>query len=143
MTFIADGDAFTYRIGGDELEPGLIAMGWLDPAIPYGQGDVPAEFVDGLRSICRHPLRMTRGRHPCYFCPAAHGASILTWVRHEAGDYVVGHAEIRVRGASGTRYAAPDLVIHYVEAHGYRPSDDFIAGVLAASTPQRLPQAGG
>jgi hypothetical protein len=33
----------------------------------------------------------------------------------------VGGAEIRVTGRDGIRYAAPDMIIHYVEAHGYRP----------------------
>jgi hypothetical protein len=36
-----------------------------------------------------------------------------------------------VRDASGTYYAAPNMIIHYVEEHGYRPRDDFIQGVLA------------
>ncbi len=51
-------------------------------------------------------------------------------VQSPLGEFVVGSAEIRVQGPRGDRYAAPDMIIHYVEAHGYRPPDDFVAGVL-------------
>jgi hypothetical protein len=52
-------------------------------------------------------------------------------VSSEGGEFVVGGAEIRVEGATGTRYASPDMIIHYVEEHGYRPPDDFIQGVFS------------
>lgn len=47
-----------------------------------------------------------------------------------AGDCVVGGAEIRVTGADGTVYATPDMIIHYVERHQYKPPDQFIAAVM-------------
>ena len=40
--------------------------------------------------------------------------------------------EIRVRGDERTVYAAPTLIVHYVEAHRYRPPEEFIAAVLNA-----------
>jgi hypothetical protein len=46
------------------------------------------------------------------------------------GGFLVGSAEIRVDGLSGQRYASPDMIIHYVEEHGYAPPADFVEGVL-------------
>lgn len=40
---------------------------------------------------------------------------------------------MRVMG-SGVAYAAPELVAHYVEAHGYLPPADFIEAVLSSDT---------
>jgi hypothetical protein len=37
----------------------------------------------------------------------------------------LGSAEIRVQGADGTLYAAPNLVIHYMTAHHYCPPEEF------------------
>jgi hypothetical protein len=45
-----------------------------------------------------------------------------------------GSAEIRVVGV-GRVYAAPDLIGHYVEAHGYCPPEEFIAAVLGGPEP--------
>jgi hypothetical protein len=44
----------------------------------------------------------------------------------------MGNGEIRVPGLSGVVYVAPVLVAHYVEAHNYRPPDEFIQAVLSA-----------
>lgn len=53
-----------------------------------------------------------------------------TFVSGPSGEFVVGHAEIRVQGPSGRRYASPDMIIHYVQEHGYQPPQDFIDGVM-------------
>jgi hypothetical protein len=45
----------------------------------------------------------------------------------------LGSAEIRVPGSGGRIYAAPDLIYHYVEAHGYRPPDEFVEAVMATA----------
>ena len=76
-----------------------------------------------------------RGRHRCGFYPRSEGDwwSAPIWVRGDDGDFVVGGAEIRVRGTTGIVRAAPDMILHYVEAHGYRPPDDFIEAVTAST----------
>jgi hypothetical protein len=133
MTYVPDGDAFT-RAFGEQLEPGLVAVGWLDAGFPYDRGKVPAEFIDRLREKCRNGINRTRGLYRCTLCPRpsqpGHGPPLTTTVHSPSGDFVVGSAEIRVEGSSGTRYASPDMIIHYVEAHGYLPPEDYIDGVL-------------
>jgi hypothetical protein len=39
-------------------------------------------------------------------------------------------AEIRVASTSGVTYAAPVLILHYVEAHKYLPPAAFVATVI-------------
>ena len=42
-------------------------------------------------------------------------------------------AEIRVRGKR-CWYAAPTLVLHYVEKHEYQPPDEFVRAVMRTSS---------
>lgn len=43
--------------------------------------------------------------------------------------HLLGSAEIRVTGASGRVYAAPDLIVHYIKDIGYLPPEEFIQAV--------------
>ncbi|MEU3075515.1 hypothetical protein [Streptomyces laurentii] len=61
-----------------------------------------------------------RGFHVCNLCLRARSGAPR------------GNGEIRVPGESGITYAAPDLITHYVAAHGYRPPQVFVDAVLAA-----------
>lgn len=73
-----------------------------------------------------------RGWHACPLCPRSAGTDPVPYplvISDPRGDFPVGHGEIRVLGPSGRRYAAPEMIIHYVEEHGYRPPQDFVDGV--------------
>jgi hypothetical protein len=94
----------------------LVAIGWLAADHTYVRGNVPTEFMSRLMLLCRDPIRRTRGFHVCPFCGAARG-----------------NGEIHVRSAHGTTYAAPSLIGHYVEAHHYRPPNEFITAVNSLS----------
>jgi hypothetical protein len=132
MVYIADGAAFTNPYGG-RREPNCLAIGWLAAGERFPRGDPPEGFLDRLTMLCRMPINLTRGLHRCPFCPAADAAYRTggAWVRTPAGDFVTGHGEIRATAADGRRYAAPEMIAHYVQSHTYLPADDFIATVLA------------
>jgi hypothetical protein len=134
VSYAPDGEPFTLAFGC-EAESDLIAVGWLDAGFPFQQGEVPSAFIDRLREKCRDDwVNRTRGLHRCTLCPEPPKDVLLpqkTTVWSEGGDFVVGGAEIRIEGPSGTRYASPDMIIHYVEEHGYCPPDDFIQGVTS------------
>jgi hypothetical protein len=100
----------------------------------FSTGECNRDFVARLNDQCRDGVNRTRGLYRCSLCSAsAFGGA---WppesnrVVSPAGDYVVGGAEIRVTGADDTVYAAPDMIIHYVERHQYKPPEQFIAAVL-------------
>lgn len=48
---------------------------------------------------------------------------------------MLGSAEIWVPGREGCIYAAPTLIVHYVEAHEYLPPPEFIEAVLRDPPP--------
>lgn len=131
MTYLPDGAPFHIE-GHPAPPPGVteISVGWLEAGHAVPRGAVPAEFVDELRRLCSAGIYRTRGFHLCQFCPRQSWPPKPTFVAFEDREYLVGSAEIRVDG-DGVRYAAPDMIIHYVDAHGYKPPDGFVAAVLA------------
>lgn len=105
-------------------QPPVLNVGWLDVEHPYPVGPLPEGFLDRLAAFgeAAHRVNQTRGMYLCGLCdPPA--------LLDQAGS-----AEIRVVG-DGCVYAAPDLIGHYVEAHGYCPPEAFIAAVLAGPAP--------
>jgi hypothetical protein len=48
----------------------------------------------------------------------------------EDGEFIVGGAEIRVAAPSGVIFAGPDMIIHYVMVHGYKPPEKFPDALL-------------
>jgi hypothetical protein len=115
MTFFEDLTPYTYFHPEDE-PPGTVNIGWLDREHPFRTGRTSAGFRTKLEGLCRRRVKQTRGFLPCYFCKGSNRPH--------------GSAEMRVAGV-GKVYAAPELVHHYVVAHGYKPPDEFIAAVLA------------
>ncbi|HEX8632371.1 MAG TPA: hypothetical protein VF755_29790 [Catenuloplanes sp.] len=110
----------------------LLAVGWLDPAHRFPAGPVPDGFEARLARLCATAtVARTRGIHPCRLPPCT-GARVWPPLSIEVDGRAVhlGGAEIRVGFGTGTWFAAPDLVCHYVTAHGYRPPDEFVAAVL-------------
>jgi hypothetical protein len=99
----------------------VLNVGWLDEKHPYQTGRVDSVVVDKLRWLAReHAVRRTRGLHQCPFC---------AYKGHEPNvNRPLGMAEVWVPRAGGF-FAAPELVIHYIQAHGYCPPDAFLNAV--------------
>src|SRR5512143_347802 len=131
MTFFEDGTEYDYNPG----EGPAVNVGWLDEDHAFPTGSVPPAFVEALSELCRAGVLPMRGVHFCNLCVPrrerrSYADLVPTVVRSAAGDYHVGNAEIRVPRAGGIPYAAPNMVIHYVVVHGYRPPDAFVEAVL-------------
>ncbi len=98
-------------------------VGWLEKGHLFPSGVLPAAAVERLRQLVEFgATNATRGMHFCDICPAAND---------DSGAW--GHAEIRVVGADGTRYAAPTLIHHYVAVHSYRPPQPFLDALMRAA----------
>ncbi|KUL28546.1 DUF7919 family protein [Actinoplanes awajinensis] len=96
----------------------MLTVGWLGPE--YGvQGGTDAPLtageLDQLRTRSRRIVSLCLGWHTCEFCLAADGN----------GEY---HYYL----PDGRIYAAPMMIVHYAEQHGYRPPPD----LLEAPPPQ-------
>lgn len=101
------------------------AIGWLSADQPFTTGDVPTEFPRRLRIFCENSAECGKelswpfamGVHECELC----------------GEFWSG-GNIGVP-AGELLFVAPEMVAHYVDRHGYRPPEDFIAAVLACPLP--------
>jgi hypothetical protein len=98
------------------------AAGWLGRR--YGvQGADAAPMtgteVERLRAASRRLGNVTLGWHDCDFCGTFEG-----------------NGEHRYYLPDGEIYAAPMMILHYVEEHGYRPPRELREGLQAAAQPQ-------
>jgi len=151
--------------------PEPLAIGWLDREHAFERGPTSEEFRAKLFELCKIPARVTRGFHTCQFCPPppffplpeithhyVPGRGMLITpeyqeavsrqtrqrTRESRNGCVLnlGSAEIRVKGANGVVYGAPNLVYHYVVAHDYLPPAAFIDAVCRWSPPEGTQDAG-
>lgn len=108
-------------LGQPASSPRTLNVGWLERGRPFPSGAVsPAAAMRLLDLVELAPTNATRGLH---FCDRCDGAAF-------GSSHPRGHAEIRVVGADGTRYAAPTLIHHYVTVHAYRPPPEFIDALM-------------
>ena len=125
MTYFEDLTPYSYI---QENKEKLLNVGWLDSRYEYRKGSVSGDFIEKLAwLIVNAAANRTPGIHQCSLCPPmAFGYHIINL---ENEKHLLGSAEIHVKGSEAA-YAAPDLLIHYVLDHEYRPPNDFISGVL-------------
>jgi hypothetical protein len=119
----------------DYFDPGwadyLLAVGWLERGHDYRKGTPSTAFVEKLTQLLQGPWQPVAffGFELCGFCEPvitgyANGLPTMS-VKHQA------------RGGNNLfvpddklLYVAPELVKHYIEAHGYSPPDEFCAAVM-------------
>ncbi|HXF13217.1 MAG TPA: hypothetical protein VN517_08680 [Terriglobales bacterium] len=124
MAYIPDLEPYTYHPDQrKQPDPKLLAIGWLDPSVPYRKGTVEQEVVKALVELKRRPVNLTRGFHMCPYCK--YDAPVNPFVYPNRR----GNGEIRVSGESGIVYASPVLICHYIEEHEYLPPMQFLAAV--------------
>ena len=122
MSFFPDLGQITPVAWGEHVR----AVGWLHPDHPFPQGEVPAEFVTRLKKYVAQSGASAEalyfgafmGFHTCELCGRSHGVRNFGVL----GDDVL--------------FVAPEMVVHYVEEHGYCPPAEFIASVLRSPLPE-------
>lgn len=124
--------------------PGVLAVGWLQRGHEYARGRAPTDFLPSLRKCFRHAVvNRMRGWHECDLCwtsdcPTHVVGSVRipgtgqreATVDDEGSRVPLGAAELWLPG-DGVIFAAPDLLLHYVERHDYLPPGPFIDAVLS------------
>jgi hypothetical protein len=105
-------DLTPYDYGITEYEDAL-NIGWLEMGHEFSSGDFPEkqELIRKLRA--KKIENKYRGFHSCDFCP----------------KWEIGNGEYVVQW-NGKTYAAPRMVVHYIEAHNYKPPQIFIDAVI-------------
>ena len=115
MTWFADEAICDYfPIAGNSS---LRAIGWLEAGHSYRNGTIRREVYSRLVELLKDPWEPVAcaGPHDCSLCafePEAKGAKNL---------FVPG---------KGFLYVCPELIAHYINAHGYAPSEEFCEAVL-------------
>jgi hypothetical protein len=114
----------------------VLNVGWLDAFHPFNVGDVSSCFLSTLCALAAemHPdvdIHVNRMRciHPCNLC----GEENLPMKDYRGRQYNLGMSEICIPG-DGLWYAAPSMVLHYIEVHRYSPPTGFIAAVERMKT---------
>jgi hypothetical protein len=102
-------------------------VGWLSRAHSFPTSAPAPELVEALHRCCFRAERFAMGIHNCDIC--GQRASHACVADRRVG---IGTGEIHIE-EGGVCYAAPTLIVHYVEAHSYLPPAPFISGVLATA----------
>jgi hypothetical protein len=128
MTYFADLAPFIYlgRSAGD-----VRGVGWLEGDHDFVCGDVPPGVVTALEQLFLHAWQpvTAAGWHDCSLCGRKESDGPLT--REIGGTrHLMGVANLLVP-AGDVIYAAPSLIIHYIEDHRYRPPDAFLEALAA------------
>lgn len=135
MSYFPDGSPYTFSEGESEA----VNVGWLDAEHEFPTEEPSDAFVLALARLCRRSVNRTRGYHRCQLCPPSHAESRPSPTRAKDGEeeFLLGDAEVRVRASNGAVYAAPNLIVHYVAEHKYRPPAALLGAVLdEASLPE-------
>lgn len=105
----------------------MLNVGWLAAGHDFTTGGVPAEIFTQLLQFADSQVNIMRGVHDCEFCSVE--SPIRMAAPTERGSVALGMGEIHVVDKSGCVYAAPSLILHYIQDHNYRPPDVFIRAV--------------
>src|ERR1041384_4201724 len=93
------------------------AVGWLESGKEFEVGNVDRGVYDKLVELAREPWQTVAcaGVHSCDLCryePISHGVNNI---------FIPG---------KGLLYVCPELIVHYMNAHGYAPPAEFCDAVL-------------
>lgn len=130
-------DLTPYNYGMTEYKDAL-NIGWLERGYEFPVGDFPEKvlILEKLKLMTRKNLY--RGWHGCEFCEPNNKyvnkfnpESIRNpnFVESEERISHTGNGEYIVQW-NGKTYSTPTLVIHYIEAHNYKPPQEFIDAVI-------------
>jgi hypothetical protein len=113
---------------------GVHNVGWLDEGHPFNCGSPPAKFAAALKQwLLQAKANQMRGFQLCRFC-RFEGHQLERYqqiqIMIEGQKICLGSSEIWIPSSDGGIFAAPNLILHYVETHSYLPPSSFIEAVL-------------
>ena len=89
-------------------------------------------LLDRLRHFYLYPVIQTRGLHRCPFCSST-GTNDSYEQQRDRGRQL-GSAEVVI--IAGERvFLAPDLIVHYIDKHGYWPPRPFVVALESSLAP--------
>lgn len=111
----------------------VINIGWLGEAGSFPQGDVSEEFLMNLWEYYRCPVFSTR---KIYQNEKLDGYWKFFTAVFNGREIGLGNSEVRVLDKEReVIYASPNLIIHYILNHNYRPPQEYIKAVIEGPKP--------
>lgn len=120
-------------------QPGVVHVGWLDVVHHFPKGTVEHHLIEKMKHLAATPVELYRGKHLCEVCTVPPDAEMTfvpdrwnvidtncSWARWAESRQSNG--EIRVTD-EGVTYAAPVLIVHYIEEHSYLPPAQFLKAI--------------
>lgn len=101
---------------GDAYASSLRAVGWLTIDSPFVTGPMDLDVFVKIKELLQDAWQpmVTLGVHYCEFCQfESPCGSVNLFVPN--GDII---------------FVCPELIVHYIAAHHYRPPDQFISAVI-------------
>ena len=128
VAYFPDLSVYAY---GHGHHPGVVHVGWLDGVHPFPKGDVDSRLIEKIKLLAAKPVELYRGRHLCEVCSQPKDLvrtfdPECQWMKW--ADSRRSNGEIRV-ASDGITYAAPVLIVHYIEEHGYLPPAQFLEAI--------------
>lgn len=135
MSHFPDLSPYAYGYGSHS---GVLHVGWLDNKHPFTKGDVDVRLIEKMKCLASRPVELYRGKHHCELCIEPldlvktylpNGIVIdptCSWAQW--WDAHTSNGEIRV-SRKGFTFAAPVLIVHYIEAHHYLPPEQFLNAI--------------
>jgi hypothetical protein len=107
----------------------MLAVGWLEPPFDFSRGEVKPAIRDRLQTLFSDPWAkfMFFGLHACGFCAQAAGVDALRADRGQH-DLPRGSTNSLIPGRAVV-YVVPELILHYIDEHQYRPPPPFADAV--------------
>jgi hypothetical protein len=100
------------------------AIGWLHPDHPYTKGEVCPEFLARLKDF------IFRSGYQDHFCfPGVGGLHTCEFCGLVSGGGNLGLP------SDDLLFIFPDMVVHYIECHSYKPPDELVAALLRSPLP--------
>lgn len=153
MAYFPDLSSYAYS---NRVQPGVINVGWLDGIHDYPRGIVPKHLIAKMKLLAKAPVELYRGFPICELCQEPEDVKkdraqklkaqrianakkenrpLRDFMSQLWADWTktrMGNGEIRIRNGDIV-YAAPILIVHYIEEHGYLPPSEFLRALEAAA----------
>ena len=101
----------------------------MDADHPFETGPISSDDFERLCRLLVSPWQpvAAAGRHGCELCSQTGGPGLM---RYRDLEVRLGAANVFIPAGEAI-YVAPSLVVHYIDAHHYRPPAEFLAAVRA------------
>ncbi len=134
MTYFADLAPCTY-FGPDQRI--LLSVGWLEAGHAYDTGSISRADIASLERLAVSTWQPVRaaGWHNCSLCGKTDEDD--PFVRVIQGESKLLGADNIFIPSGNVMYVAPTLILHYIDAHGYRPPETFLRAARTTDPARR------